>query len=81
MKELPLKMSAGRYRRFTPHNGHSAMIHVSGSVSTGAGMFSPQPLQETVWSQRWEFHHLCEHKANMNMMTLGRYCEWCFSIE
>ena len=45
---LPLKMSAGMYRRFTPHNGQSATIHVSGIVSTGAGMFSPQPLQEMV---------------------------------
>jgi hypothetical protein len=45
---LPLKMSAGMYRRFTLHNGHSATIHVSGIVCTGAGKFSPHPLQEMV---------------------------------
>jgi hypothetical protein len=32
-------MSAGKYRRLAPQNGQSAMIHESGIVSTGAGMF------------------------------------------
>jgi len=35
----PWKISAGRYRRFSPHSEHSAMIHVLGIVATGAGMF------------------------------------------
>jgi hypothetical protein len=35
----PLKIFAGRYRRFSPHTGHSAMIHDEGIFSTGAGMF------------------------------------------
>lgn len=44
----PRKISGGRYRRLSPHSGHSATIHVSGIVLTGAGIFSPQPLQRTV---------------------------------
>jgi hypothetical protein len=44
-------MSVGKYRRFDPHSGHSAMIQVSGMVPTGAGMVSPQPLYRRVKSQ------------------------------
>ena len=42
-----LKMSAGRYRRLSPHSGHPAMIQVSGRVLTGAGTISLQPLHQT----------------------------------
>jgi hypothetical protein len=40
-------MSTGKYRRFSPQSGHSAKIHESGNVWTGAGMFCRQPLQMT----------------------------------
>ena len=41
----PWKMSAGKYRRFAPQRVQSAMIHESGMVWTGVGMFCWQPLQ------------------------------------
>ncbi|HKF46238.1 MAG TPA: hypothetical protein VKB38_02695 [Terracidiphilus sp.] len=47
-------MSDGRYRLLTPHNGQTVTIQASGIVCTGAGMFSPHPLQRTVKSQSRE---------------------------
>lgn len=47
----PRKISLGKYRLRSPHSAHSATIHVSGSVPTGAGIFSPHPLHRTVKSQ------------------------------
>jgi hypothetical protein len=41
----PRKMSTGRYRRFSPQSGHSATIHESGKLWTGAGIFCRHPLQ------------------------------------
>jgi hypothetical protein len=38
-------MSTGRYRRFSPQSGHSATIHESGKLWTGAGIFCRHPLQ------------------------------------
>ena len=47
---LPRKMSPGRYRRLSPQSGHCATIHEAGMVSTGAGIFAPQRLQQMVKS-------------------------------
>jgi len=41
------KMSAGKYRRFSPQSRHWATIHESGNVWTGAGIFCWHPLQMT----------------------------------
>jgi hypothetical protein len=40
----PRKTSDGRYRRCSWQSGHLAAIGCDGIVSTGAGIFSPQPL-------------------------------------
>src|ERR1019366_4446465 len=42
---LPWKIYTAKYRRFSPHSGHSATIQEFGNVSTGAGIFCLQPLQ------------------------------------
>jgi hypothetical protein len=51
VRHLPLKIAAGRYRRRSPHSGHTATIQLSGAVPTGAETISARPLHRMAKSQ------------------------------